>query len=804
MGLKEYKKKRSFSKTPEPAGHVTKKGKELRFVIQKHHASRLHYDFRLEMEGVLKSWAVPKGPSMNPADKRLAMMVEDHPYDYRTFEGIIPKGNYGAGDVIIWDEGTYEPLHPGSETELLEGLKKGDLKFILHGHKLNGEFVLAKMKNAEKNAWLLIKHHDVYANKEDVTLDDKSVVSGRRIDEPAASKIIGHKKSKIPRDIEPELAMVAEKPFDNADWIFEIKWDGYRAIAEVDKKRVRLYSRNGQDFNEDFPQIFESISKLKHTAVIDGEIVVVDKKGHAQFQLLQQYRKDKIGSLIYYAFDLLYLDGYDLRDQPLIERKKLLKELITDMPHVMYSDHIESHGVDFFKVITQKNLEGMIAKNKNSRYVSKRTKDWLKIKHVMEEEAIICGFTAPKGTREKFGALLLGIYKDKKLTYVGHTGSGFDQKQLNDLHELLDPLEIKKCPFDVVPEPNGPVTWVKPKIICRVKYSEMTQDGMMRHAIYLGLRKDKTPKEVEPEEAVEEPAQVAVSNPDKIYWPADKITKQDMMNYYDQISPFILPHMKNRLQSLNRFPNGIHGKSFYQKNIFNAPDWIKTVPLAHSDGKITRYLLCRDKDDLLYMANLGCIEMNPWNSRYQRVEYPDYLIMDIDPHNIPFKQTIKTTKLLREILDHNKIDSFVKTSGKRGLHVMIPLGAKYTYEQTRQFAEILARIVYGELPQVTSVVRDPKKRQKKIYLDFLQNRIGQTISAPYSIRPLPGAPVSAPLYWKELDSLKSSDQYSIKTIFERTEKYGDIWEDFLSHKGIDMLKCLDHLSHTLSSGAKST
>lgn len=794
MGLSDYWKKRKFGKTPEPKGEITKKKKELRFVVQKHHASRLHYDFRLELQGVLKSWAVPKGPSMNPSDKRLAMMVEDHPYSYRTFEGVIPKGNYGAGNVIVWDEGTYEPLHSGGERELLEGLKKGDLKFILHGSKLNGEFVLAKMKNAEENAWLLIKHHDVYANTENVTLQSESVISGREVDEPAA-QITSHKKSKLPTEISPELAVLTEKPFDNKEWLFEIKWDGYRAIAQVEKGDVRLYSRNNQDFNNDYPAIVTSLQKISHTAVIDGEVVVVDKNGHAKFQLLQQYKNDKIGDLVYYVFDLLYLDGFDIRDQPLIERKRLLKDLIADLPHIQYSDHIEEKGTDFFKVIKQKNLEGMIAKKKNSSYVSKRTKDWLKVKHILEEEAIICGFTAPQGSREKFGALILGVYKNQKLTYVGHTGSGFSRDQLHELHELLDPLEVKESPFKDPPKPNAPVTWVKPKIVCQIKYGEMTQDGIMRQAIFLGLRKDKAVNEVVSEEKAAMPEHVTVTHGDKVYWPEDGYTKQDMIDYYQTVAPCMMPHLKDRLQSLNRHPNGIHGESFFQKNIADAPDWIKTIPLEHSsDKKITHYMVCQKTDDLLYMANLGCIEMNPWNSRYQKLEYPDYLIMDLDPHDISFKETIKTAKQIKEILDDIKADSFIKTSGKHGLHIMIPLGAKYDYDQTKQFAEILAKIVYSKLPKVTSVVRDPRKRQKKIYVDFLQNRIGQTISAPYSLRPVKGAPVSTPIYWKELDTLKSSGQFTIETILPRIKKYGDIWEDLITHKGIDMLACLDRLS----------
>ena len=792
MSLAKYRQKRKFSKTPEPRGKTRSKEraakwrrvKALHFVVQEHHATRLHYDFRLEMAGTLKSWAVPKGPTMDPTIKHLAVMVEDHPLSYRKFHGVIPEGNYGAGTVEIWDEGTYTPAeetdHP--EKVLLEGLKKGDLKFILHGKKLTGKFVLVRTKRDEGKDWLLIKEKDT--DFENVEVDIKKLLQKG-------------KKTPMPHEVKPMLGKITEAPFDDPDFVYEMKWDGYRAIAEITKDKIRLYSRNNQNFTNVYPEVAEALKAFKKDAVLDGEIVAIDERGNISFQLLQDYKKNKHITLVYYVFDLLYYDGYDLRELSLIERKTILKQILPISVHVKYSDHIELHGVRLFALAKEKKREGIMAKRKNSRYLSDRSSSWQKIKNILTQEAVICGFTLPRGQRKEFGALILGLYENKKLRYIGHTGGGFDERKLSEVIKLLKPLVSNKCPFPVIPRTNMPATWVKPKIVVQVKFADWTKDGILRQPIFLGLRKDKRALEVTVEQRVQEAEvkidNVELSNLDKVFWPKEGITKGDVITYYAKIAPHILPYLKDRPESLNRHPDGIEGTSFFQKDMLSQPKWVKLKPIySESEHKTIHWLLCNDKETLLYMANLGCIEINPWNSRYQKINYPDYLILDLDPNGAPFKEVIKTALHFKEILDKVEIDSFVKTSGKTGLHILIPLGAKYTFEQTRKFAELLSRIAAGNLPG-TSVARRPEKREKKIYLDFLQNRLGQTLAAPYSLRPVPGACVSTPLEWNELTPDLKPVDFTIKTIFKRLERKDDVWRGFLTHKGIDMLQSLSRL-----------
>lgn len=842
MSLQTYQKKRRFNETPEPKGAAHKKGKELTFVIQKHNATRLHYDFRLEMNGVLKSWAVPKGPSLNPVDKHLAMMVEDHPYDYRTFEGIIPEGNYGAGSVIVWDAGTYEalePVPPGMTEEefLLDQLAKGSLKIVMHGEKLKGEFALVRFKRAGDNGWLLIKHHDEFASETDILMNDQSVQSGRTVEEVAAGKPISKQqrakaaaakrteqkksatrsrqlkkrvshegtKAPMPHDVSPMLAEQADFPFDNGDWVFEMKWDGYRAVAEIHKNKVTLHSRNQISFTERYPELIEALRTIPHTVVLDGEIVVLDEQGRSRFQLLQDYRRGNHGQLIYYVFDILHLDGYDLTQLPLVERKRILETILPESSHLKFSDHISEHGLKLYEIARRKGYEGIVAKQKNSPYSFYRSTSWLKVKHIVTQEAVIAGFTKPKGSRSSFGALILAVYENGQLRYVGHAGGGFDQQKLSDVYGKLQPLITTKSPFDIEPKTNTPATWVQPKLVCQVKFTEWTNDGMMRHPVFLGLREDKKPQEVvleqstihvvAPKERPVHRGKVQLSNLNKVYWPVEGFTKGNLIDYYDTMADIILPYLKDRPISLNRFPDGIEGESFFQKDMPHVPDWVKTVPVfSDKDQRNLHWLICNNRETLLYIANLGSIEVNPWNSRYTHPDHPDYLIIDLDPEGIPFSEVIKTAHCVKEIFDSADVDCFLKTSGKTGLHIFVPLRAKYDYEQAKQFAEIVANLVFARLPQTTSVVRDPKKREHKIYIDFLQNRQGQTIAAPYCVRPVPGAPVSTPLEWKELTrELKPSD-FTIETIIPRVKKRGDIWEDFRKHRGINMLKALKKLT----------
>lgn len=744
MSLKKYLSKRKLKQSHEPKAKIFKRKKgELQFVVQKHAASRLHYDFRLELDGVLKSWAIPKGPSLDPAIKRLAIQVEDHPYAYRTFEGVIAQG-YGAGSVMIWDKGTYAVENETREqTEKLirEGLKKGAIHFTLKGNKLQGKFSLVKMKDQE---WLLIKSRE---------------------------KEIGEKR-------EPMLATLIDKPFDSPEWLFEVKLDGFRALAQLNKKSVALYSRNFLSFNERFPTLIDSLQKLNLEAILDGEIVVLDEKGISHFQLLQNYTTGN--NLYFYVFDILYLNGKDLRALPLIERKAILKNVLKKSASIRYLEHVEKKGVQFFALCKKKGLEGIIGKKRLSVYQSgKRSREWVKIKSEQRTEVVICGFTEPKNSRKNFGALLVGIYKNRKknrtLHFAGHVGGGFTEKELEEIKAQLSPLVTERCPFTPAPRTNSAVTWVKPHFLCEVKYQEWTSEGIMRLPIFLSMRSER----------VENPY---ITHREKLYWEEEKITKGDLLSYYETIAPFILPYLIDRPESLKRFPNGITKQSFFQKNITTYPEWLSTHPIQHRD-KTVNYALIQDTKSLLYLVNLGCIELHPWLSRIHHLENPDFLLFDLDPEDINFQAVVTTAQALHAILETIQVASYCKTSGARGLHVCVPLGGRYSYAMAKQFAALIALIVHQKLPEITSLERSPKKRQKRVYIDCFQNNFGQTIIAPYSARAKPGAPVSTPLAWSEVKQGLDPLNYTIFNTLKRLKKKGDIFQPVL-HKGVDLKKAL--------------
>lgn len=851
MALHKYKAKRNFKATPEPAANKNEKKGALKFVIQRHDASRLHYDFRLEMDGVLKSWAIPKGPSLNPEDKRLAMMVEDHPFSYRTFEGVIPEGNYGAGIVEIWDEGTYHALDTDdrkkSEKSLLEQLEKGSLKFVLHGEKLKGEFALVQMHRPDaENAWLLIKHRDQYAldayDSEEHVAPDSKIVKKKKKAKPVSSskqkvekqeavkEADVHKaygKDPMPHEIKPMLAKLKDKAFDDDAWIFEVKWDGYRAIAEIEKGKVKLYSRNLQPFNDKYPSVSEALEGFGHDVVLDGEIVVLDKNGVSDFQGLQNHEDRPRSDIYYYVFDLLFLDGFDIRALPLIERKKYLKEIFPEVVNIQYSDHIEKEGIAFFKLAEKQKMEGIIAKKADAPYrTGGRSEEWLKIKSIKKQEAVICGYTAPRGSRAGFGALVLGVYEKGKLVYIGHTGGGFNQKGIADLKKQLDALVQDKSPFEVKVKTNEKVTWLKPQLICEVAFAGWTQDMHMRQPIYQGMRTDKKAKEVTRE--LEDPAaktpnkiksntptkgvkakekqvkqkvikplrhEVKVTNLQKVYWPEEGYTKGDLINYYQEIASYILPYLKDRPESLNRHPNGILEDNFFQKDMGDKlPSWMKTVEVySESNSKNIHYLVCQDADTLMYMNNLGCIEINTWHSRIQNLEYPDYCLIDLDPGENTFDEVIETALVTKKYLDAAGAEAYVKTSGSSGIHILIPLGAKYNFDQSKDFAHLICQMVHNDLPELTSLERSPKARRKQIYLDYLQNRTGQTVAVPYSVRPKSGATVSTPLEWHEVKKGLHPSMFTIKNILKRLEEKGDLIKGIMG-EGIDMQECLNRLS----------
>jgi bifunctional non-homologous end joining protein LigD len=910
MGLSKYREKRSAGKTPEPFGGRSS-GKELRFVVQMHDASHLHYDFRLEMNGVLKSWAVPKGPSMDPSIKRLAMMVEDHPYDYRNFEGIIPKGQYGGGTVIVWDEGRYEALAPETndvvkmDKNLRHQLYSGKLKFRLFGEKLKGEFALVKAYGRGGNEWLLMKLEDQYATSKDFIAKDKSVLSGKTIAEMEespdkvygqpvvkknsisknkgkksrnAAEIISNQLEEVPKKktaetqkqaynitdllkkspkqvfyttVQPMLATLIDEPFDDQNWVYEVKWDGYRAVAFMKNGKIELKSRNDKSFNEKFYPVYDTLKSIAINAVLDGEIVVLEKNGTANFAALQNWRSEADGDLVYYVFDILWYDGKDLKGLSLLERKAILKEVMPQNDLILLSEHFDTSGVGFLNEAKKLGIEGIMAKRKESVYhIHERSADWLKIKANRRQEVVIGGFTKNEGSSKLFSSLLVGLYEGKKLIYTGKVGTGFSAKLQQELIAQFKPLVTKNSPFDDEPDinkssrfrprpPHAAVTWLHPNLVCEVSFTEMTGDGLMRHPSFVGMRNDKNAKKVilEEELAVNEIIgeqskegdgmrknskegssdkknyktmlnpkdktqvqkvnghELKFTNLDKLFWPDEKITKRDLINYYEQAAPFILPYLKDRPQSMNRYPNGIKEEGFYFKDVTDtAPEWAETyLYQSEADGRDRHYLVGKDEATLLYMANLGCIEMNPWSSTVGKPDNPTFCIIDLDPDKNTFDQVIETAQLTKQLLDDMAVPSYCKTSGSTGLHIYIPLGNKYNYDQSKEFAHIIVTLIHAELPDYTSLERTVRARKGKMYLDFLQNRPHATIAAAYSVRPKPGATVSMPLHWDEVKKgLKISD-FTLFNAIQRMHQLGDIFKPVLG-KGIDLKKVIDTLS----------
>ncbi|MGD1319461.1 DNA ligase D [Chryseobacterium sp. 2R14A] len=619
------------------------------------------------------------------------------------------------------------------------------------------------------------------------------------------------------------LAKPHDKAFDDEEWLFEIKWDGYRAIADLSKKQPLFYSRNGISFLSKFSKVAEDFDNQKHKMILDGEIVAYDENGKPSFQMLQQIGDNPDLALTYQVFDLLWLNGHSTKELPLIQRKELLKDALVETDIIKYCDHIPEKGIDFFYQMKKMELEGMIAKKSDSIYSeNQRSSDWLKIKFTNTEEAIICGFTEPRGSREGFGALILGKYIDGKLIYAGHTGTGFNRELIHEVLEKLKKLIIKTSPFENKPKTNMPVTWTKPELVCEIKFSEITKDGIFRHPVFVTIREDKEPKEVKTsstelkntpksklmktssssknsdsdKEITLNRHKVKLTNQDKIYFPKDNITKGDVIEYYQSVAEYILPHLKNRPLSLNRFPNGIEEQGFYQKDAGDSiPDWVKTTQVySESNDKYIDYIYCNEKATLAYLNNLGCIDLNPWNSSLPDLDHPDFLVLDLDPSKKnTFDDVIETALQVNEVLKTIKIDGYCKTSGSTGIHVYIPMGGKYDFDQVKDFAHILMKQVHDRLPKITTLERSLQKRDdKKIYLDYLQNRTGQTLASVYSLRPKEGASVSMPLEWDELKpGLKPTD-FNIHNALERIKEKGDLFKAVLG-KGIDIMKALELL-----------
>lgn len=795
MSLSTYHKKRDFKQTKEPKGAADKKS-GFRFVVQRHEASHLHYDFRLELGGVLKSWAVPKGPSLNPSQKRLAVMVEDHPVDYINFKGTIPKGNYGAGTVQIWDKGTFIPVDEKhqelTESKALSSIKNGEIKFALNGRKLQGEFVLVRLKNDDKN-WLLIKHKDDYAvNK----LYDAEDEKNGTIEKKTVASIRNGKAKKMDSFIKPMLASVAKTAFDDKDWLFEIKWDGYRALTEIKKGIIKFYSRNGIDFAGRFPSLVKELSKIKHDVILDGEIVLFNEKNLPDFQKLQHYENHLDSPLLYYVFDMLMLDGKSTNSLPLTDRKALVKKLLKSNKIIRYCDDVDEKGLSFFATAKSQGLEGIIAKKKDSTYSEGiRSKEWLKIKNVQSTESVIVGYTEPKGGRHHFGSLILANKKGKGWQYRGHVGTGFNSDLLASLKKLMKPLETDASPFKEEVPVNGKTTWLRPKLVADIAYTEVTRDGIFRHPAFLRLRDEKNIAAIndESDKAIEPVAKerkitvgkdvVIITNQHKIFWPDEGYTKGDVVNYYDSISKYILPHLKNRPLSLKRNPNGIRDAGFFHKDAGeHAPKYASVYPVhSESSNKTVDYVVCNNKATLLYLANLGCIEINPWNSTVQYPDNPTWMVIDIDPSDKnDFTQVIDAALVTKDVLDKAGITCYCKTSGASGLHVYAPLKNKYDYNTVKDFANIVASLVHEQLPKTTSMERSLSKRGPHIYMDYLQNRSGQTLASVYSLRPVEGANASAALEWKEVNHKLHPAQFNIQTLLPRLEKKHDLFNKVLT------------------------
>ncbi len=800
--LEKYHKKRDFTKTKEPKGKVLKT-KNFRFVIQKHDATRLHYDFRIEHNGVLVSWAVPKGLPYKSSEKHLAMHVEDHPLHYFDFEGIIPEGNYGAGSVIVWDSGNYWVPNASDakdvEKMISEGYEKGEIKLVLNGRKVKGLFALVRFKKAGENAWLFIKDKDEFDGK-DFTKKEKSVKTGKSLKD-----IEQKQKESSLKFTKPMLATLGEKAFDDKDYFFEEKLDGYRTIAVCDRESVELFSRKGESMNKKFSSIVDSLKKLKIIGIFDGEIVAYDEDGKASFQSIQNANNDT--EIKYHIFDILNLNGVPTIDLPLLQRKKYLKKAIPkNKKDILVTKFIKEKGKDLFKK-TLESSEGVMAKKIDSKYIpGERTSDWIKIKNQMRQEFVIGGITKPKGGREGFGSLLVGYYKGKKLIYAGHIGTGFNDELISALMKSFKKIKRNDSPFADFEGEKPLQFFVDPLIIIEVSFAGWTNDKMIRQGSFVGIRTDKLPKEAVKESPHSLKSKLdfegIISNPEKIYFPQKKYTKNDLATYYLQIAPTLIQYLKDRPQNLNRQPNGIKGENFFQKDIeFELPDYIETFDIKRDKAKQQKdeldkeitYILCQNKETLLYLVNLGCIEINPWLSRVKSIEKPDFMLFDIDPSGVKFPQVIKVVKALYELLESIGIKPFVKTSGKRGIHLYTNLGAKYSYEESRNFAYAIAQIMESKFPDLISLERSPAKRKNKVYIDYLQNRQGQTTASVYSARPTEFASVSTPLKFEEINSKLDPMDFTIKNTLKRLDKVGDLWEGLLKSK-VDLHKSLKLLS----------
>lgn len=881
MSLREYKRKRDFKKTPEPAGAAAKRRAGRQFVIQKHDASRLHYDFRLELAGTLKSWAVPKGPSLDPKVKSLAIHVEDHPLEYATFEGVIPAGQYGGGTVMVWDRGTWEP-----EEDPERGYRDGKLKFRLNGAKLHGSWALVRMggrAGEDGKNWLLIKHNDDAAkpaSKYDVLKrEPRSVISDRDLEEIAAAAdrvwtkdgeqtpdkrrqasakatkiapgkvakktarksaparrgktiaeslaaLPGARRSKQPTSFSPQLATLASAPPAGDGWFHELKFDGYRILAFLHGGRVKLITRNGKDWTKRFAPVADAAAELPVSqAILDGEIVALNDQGVSDFQRLQNALKSgDADSLAYYVFDLPYCNGYDLTGAPLSDRKEVLAAVLNpgarDDGVIRYSDHIVGSGEAALKEACNMAREGIVCKRTDAPYEQARSRSWLKVKCLQRQEFVIGGFTKPTGARTGFGALLLGFYRDGKLVYSGRVGTGFTDASLKEIHAKLKALRTQAAPFDgwlTTAQRRGAI-WVRPELVAEVEFTEWTDEGLLRHPSFQGLREDKPAKQIVREEAVSMPkgsrsarqpskkgtstkraksaksamddassavssvdvAGVAISHPLRVLYPEMGLTKQDLAEYYESIADWILPHVVNRPLTLVRCPGGRTGQCFYQKHLADEPpEHFRGVSIKEKSGT-GRYVVIDDLAGLVSLVQMGVLEIHPWPARADNVEAPDRLVFDLDPgEGVPWKNVVVAARDVRDRLGELGLESFLRTSGGKGLHVVAPLARRNSWDEIKAFAKAVADRLVRQAPDRYIATMSKAKRRGKVFVDYLRNHRGATAIASYSTRAREGAPVAAPLAWHELSVRIKPNGFTVKNVPQRLAKLkADPWEGF--------------------------
>jgi len=816
--LARYRAKRAADQTPEPFGGeqptAPAEGAGRLFVVHKHGARRLHYDLRLEWDGVLWSWAVPKGPSRDPGEKRLAVHVEDHPLEYADFEGLIPEGNYGAGASIVWDRGAWLPLE-----DPVEGLAKGKLLFELRGYKLHGKWTLVKIKKSE-NEWLLIKERDAFVETDSGDVfPETSVLSGLAVEalksgvdfrgalQAELEQAAANKSPLRVREVELMLAETRERAFSRPGWIYELKYDGYRILAAREDGMATLLTRNRNDATATFPEVAKAVRALPYDGlVLDGEVVVLDETGRPSFQRLQRRgrltREADIARIavalpaIYFAFDLLACEGFDLRDLPLVERKRLLRRVLPEVGPLKYTDHVEEVGERFYGEVVKLGLEGVVAKQGDSKYRGGRSSQWVKLRADRTDDFVVVGYTQAKGGRGGFGALHLGAYQGEVLRYAGRAGSGFDARQLGETRAALDQIARPSPACSHAPTGAGH-SWVEPVLVCEVRYKEWTDDGLLRQPVFLRFRDDKRPTEcvwrgsdddhTALPAAEIEPAtrHVEFTNLDKVFWPDEGYTKGDLIDYYRAVARAILPYLEQRPVVMTRFPDGITGKSFFQKDAPDyAPPWLKRIKIwSEESERELNYFVVGDEAGLLYIANMASIPLHVWGSRVGSLDRPDWCILDIDPKGAPFAHVIEVALAVKRLCDKITLPAFIKTSGSSGLHVLVPLGRQCSFEQTKGMGELLARVVATELPEIATITRHVTKREGKVYVDYLQNGHGKLLVAPFSVRPLPGAPVSAPLGWSEVKSGLEIGAFTIRTVPTRLGRQDrDPWGGLLASR----------------------